>query len=128
RPGCRVEAGVRIGNFAELKGAVIRSGTKVNHHSYLGDVEIGSGVNIGAGTVTVNYDGIRKHKTVIEDDAFIGCNVNLIAPVRVGRSAYVAAGSTINQDVPADALAIARERQVNKEGWVARWRQRVRGE
>lgn len=128
RPGCRVASGVHIGNFAELKRAVIQPGTKVNHHSYLGDVEIGSGVNIGAGTVTVNYDGVRKHKTVIEDGAFIGCNVNLIAPVRVGRSAYVAAGSTINQDVPADALAIARERQVNKEGWVARWRQRVRGE
>lgn len=127
RPGCRVAAGVHIGNFAELKNAVVQSGAKINHHSYLGDVEIGAGVNIGAGTVTVNYDGARKHKTVIEDGAFIGCNSNLIAPVRVGRSAYIAAGSTVNQDVPAGALAIARERQVNKEGWVARWRERVRG-
>ena len=127
RPGCRIAAGVQIGNFAELKNARVATGTKINHHSYLGDADVGEGVNIGAGTVTVNYDGARKHPTVIEDGAFIGCNANLIAPVRVGRSAYIAAGSTINQDVPADALAIARERQVNKEGWAARWRQRVQG-
>ena len=127
RPGCRIAPGVHIGNFAELKNAEVGEGTKVNHHSYLGDARVGAGVNIGAGTVTVNYDGARKHPTVIEDGAFIGCNANLVAPVRVGRGAYVAAGSTINQDVPADALAIARERQVNKEGWAARWRQRVRG-
>jgi len=127
RPGCRIAPGVRIGNFAELKNAQVGEGAKVNHHSYLGDARVGAGVNIGAGTVTVNYDGHRKHATVIEDGAFIGCNANLVAPVRVGRGAYVAAGSTVTQDVPADALAIARERQVNKEGWAARWRQRVRG-
>ncbi|ADU50221.1 glucosamine-1-phosphate N-acetyltransferase; UDP-N-acetylglucosamine pyrophosphorylase [Thermaerobacter marianensis DSM 12885] len=127
RPGCRIAPGVHIGNFAELKNAQVGEGTKVNHHSYLGDAQVGAGVNIGAGTVTVNYDGHRKLPTVIEDGAFIGCNTNLVAPVRVGRGAYIAAGSTINQDVPADALAIARERQVNKEGWAARWRQRARG-
>lgn len=127
RPGCRIAPGVRIGNFAELKNAQVGEGAKVNHHSYLGDARVGAGVNIGAGTVTVNYDGHRKHATVIEDGAFIGCNANLVAPVRVGRGAYVAAGSTVTQDVPADALAIARERQVNKEGWAARWRQRGRG-
>ncbi|QIA26169.1 bifunctional UDP-N-acetylglucosamine diphosphorylase/glucosamine-1-phosphate N-acetyltransferase GlmU [Thermaerobacter sp. PB12/4term] len=127
RPGCRLAPGVHIGNFAELKNAEVGPGSKVNHHSYLGDAQVGAGVNIGAGTVTVNYDGFRKHRTIIEDEAFIGCNANLVAPVRVGQGAYVAAGSTINQDVPPGALAIARERQVNKEGWAARWRQRARG-
>lgn len=127
RPGCRVASDVRIGNFAELKNAVVATGAKINHHSYVGDAVVGAGVNIGAGTVTVNYDGFRKHQTILEDESFIGCNTNLIAPVQVGRGAYVAAGSTINRDVPAGALAIARERQVNKEGWAIRYRQRARG-
>jgi bifunctional UDP-N-acetylglucosamine pyrophosphorylase/glucosamine-1-phosphate N-acetyltransferase len=86
---------------------------------------MGSNVNIGAGTVTVNYDGHRKHRTVIGDNAFIGCNANLIAPVRIGKASYVAAGSTVTQDVPDGALGIARERQVNKEGWVAKRRQKL---
>lgn len=120
RPGTCIEPEVLVGNFAEVKNCVIGSGSKVHHHSYLGDSVIGRRVNIGAGTVTVNYDGISKHKTVIEDGAFIGCNANLIAPVKIGKGAYVAAGSTITSDVPGGSLGIARERQANKEGWVAK--------
>lgn len=114
RPGTEIGPKVKVGDFVELKNAKIGEGTKVPHLSYVGDAEIGSGVNIGCGTITVNYDGAVKHKTVVQDGAFVGCNTNLVAPVTVGRNAYVAAGSTINQDVPDDALAIARERQVNK--------------
>ena len=120
RPGTVLEDGARVGNFAELKNTQVGPGSKVPHHSYLGDTVIGRGVNIGAGTVTVNYDGQAKHPTRIEDGAFVGCNVNLVAPVTVGRSGYVAAGSTINRDVPPESLAIARSRQENKEGWVRR--------
>ncbi|MEW6523956.1 MAG: bifunctional UDP-N-acetylglucosamine diphosphorylase/glucosamine-1-phosphate N-acetyltransferase GlmU [Bacillota bacterium] len=120
RPGSDIRDGARIGNFTELKNALVDEGSKIPHHSYIGDTRIGKGVNIGAGTVTVNYDGRQKHSTSIEDGAFIGCNANLIAPVTVGAGAYVAAGSTINQDVPAQALAVARNRQVNKEGWAAK--------
>ncbi|HEX6988275.1 MAG TPA: bifunctional UDP-N-acetylglucosamine diphosphorylase/glucosamine-1-phosphate N-acetyltransferase GlmU, partial [Bacillota bacterium] len=120
RPGTVVEAGARVGNFAELKNTRVGPGSKVPHHSYLGDAVIGRDVNIGAGAVTVNYDGRSKHATRIDDGAFIGCNVNLIAPVNVGRGSYVAAGSTVNRDVPPEALAIARGRQENKEGWVRR--------
>ncbi|MBX6378702.1 MAG: bifunctional UDP-N-acetylglucosamine diphosphorylase/glucosamine-1-phosphate N-acetyltransferase GlmU, partial [Clostridia bacterium] len=120
RPGCHVEGGVQVGNFAEVKNSHIGRGSKVHHHSYIGDADIGAGVNIGAGVVTVNYDGRNKHRTQIEAGAFVGCNVNLVAPLRVGRRAYVAAGSTLTEDVPAGALAIARSRQVNKEGWTAR--------
>jgi bifunctional UDP-N-acetylglucosamine pyrophosphorylase/glucosamine-1-phosphate N-acetyltransferase len=117
RPGSEIGPHVKIGDFVELKNAKIGKGTKVPHLSYVGDAEIGEGVNIGCGTVTVNYDGATKHKTIVADGAFIGCNTNLVAPVKVGRDAYVAAGSTINQDVPDEALAIARERQVNKLGY-----------
>ncbi|HEX6989215.1 MAG TPA: bifunctional UDP-N-acetylglucosamine diphosphorylase/glucosamine-1-phosphate N-acetyltransferase GlmU [Bacillota bacterium] len=120
RPGTVVEAGARVGNFAELKNTRVGPGSKVPHHSYLGDAVIGRDVNIGAGAVTVNYDGRSKHPTRVDDGAFIGCNVNLIAPVNVGRDSYVAAGSTVNRDVPPEALAIARGRQENKEGWVRR--------
>jgi bifunctional UDP-N-acetylglucosamine pyrophosphorylase/glucosamine-1-phosphate N-acetyltransferase len=94
-------------------------GSKANHLSYLGDATIGDKVNVGAGTITCNYDGTHKHPTVIEDGAFIGSDTQLIAPVRVGKGAYVAAGSSITEDVPADSLAIARGKQVNKEGWVS---------
>lgn len=120
RPGTVVADGAKIGNFAELKNARVGKGSKVPHHSYVGDAEIGEGVNLGAGAVTVNYDGRRKHRTRIEDGVMIGCNVNLVAPVTVGRGAYVAAGSTITRDVPPGALAIARERQENKPDWVER--------
>jgi bifunctional UDP-N-acetylglucosamine pyrophosphorylase / glucosamine-1-phosphate N-acetyltransferase len=114
RPGSEIGPGVKIGDFVELKNAKIGEGSKIPHLSYVGDAEIGAGVNIGCGTITVNYDGAIKHKTVVQDGAFVGCNTNLVAPVQVGKNAYVAAGSTIHQDVPDDALAIARERQVNK--------------
>ncbi|WP_064202232.1 bifunctional UDP-N-acetylglucosamine diphosphorylase/glucosamine-1-phosphate N-acetyltransferase GlmU [Brevibacillus brevis] len=114
RPGSQIGSNAKIGDFVELKNAKIGDGTKVPHLSYVGDAEIGDGVNIGCGTITVNYDGAVKHKTTVKDGAFIGCNSNLVAPVTVGQNAYVAAGSTINQDVPDNALAIARERQVNK--------------
>lgn len=120
RPGTRLEPGARVGNFAELKNTRVGRGSRVPHHAYLGDAELGEDVNVGAGAVTVNYDGREKHRTRIEDGAMIGCNVNLVAPVTVGRRAYVAAGSTVTRDVPAEALAVARERQVNKPGWVRR--------
>ena len=120
RPNTRLSRGVLVGNFAEIKNSLVGQGAKIHHHSYIGDTDMGEHVNIGAGTVTVNYDGIQKHRTIIEDGAFIGCNANLIAPVKVGKGAYVAAGSTINLEVPEGSLAIAREYQVNKEGWAAR--------
>lgn len=115
-----LEERVSVGNFAEIKNSRVGSGTKIPHHSYLGDAIVGQGVNIGAGAITVNYDGINKNATVIGDHAFIGCNSNLIAPVRIEEGSYVAAGSTINKDVPAGALAIARSRQENKPGWAER--------
>ncbi|MCL4425320.1 MAG: bifunctional UDP-N-acetylglucosamine diphosphorylase/glucosamine-1-phosphate N-acetyltransferase GlmU [Firmicutes bacterium] len=125
RADCFLEKGVKVGNFAEIKNTLVRSGTKIPHHSYLGDSTIGSRVNVGAGTVIVNYDGQSKHHSEIGEGAFIGCNSNLISPVRIGDGSYVAAGSTITEDVPEGALAIARGRQVNKEGWVARSRHRA---
>jgi bifunctional UDP-N-acetylglucosamine pyrophosphorylase/glucosamine-1-phosphate N-acetyltransferase len=118
RPNTSIAQGVKVGNFAEIKNSQIGPNSKVPHHSYIGDTTIGANVNIGAGVVTVNYDGKKKNHTDIEDNAFVGCNANLVAPVRVGRGSYIAAGSTINRDVPAGSLAIARERQSNKEGWV----------
>ncbi|WP_077623897.1 bifunctional UDP-N-acetylglucosamine diphosphorylase/glucosamine-1-phosphate N-acetyltransferase GlmU [Sediminibacillus massiliensis] len=115
RPQANIGNEVKIGNFVEVKKATLDDQSKVSHLSYIGDAEVGKGVNIGCGTITVNYDGQNKHLTKIGDDAFIGCNSNLIAPVTVGKGAYVAAGSTINQDVPDEALSIARARQTNKE-------------
>ncbi|HXE90713.1 MAG TPA: bifunctional UDP-N-acetylglucosamine diphosphorylase/glucosamine-1-phosphate N-acetyltransferase GlmU [Terriglobales bacterium] len=120
RPGTDVGEGAHVGNFVETKKARLGRGAKANHLTYLGDAEIGAGVNVGAGTITCNYDGARKHVTVIEDRAFIGSDTTLVAPVRVGRGAYIGAGSSITEDVPAGALAIARGRQVNKPGWVRR--------
>lgn len=120
RPGSHLGRDVVVGNFAEVKNAVLGDGTKQHHHSYVGDAELGTGVNVGAGVVTVNYDGRRKERTVVGDGAFLGCNVNLIAPIRVGAGAYVAAGSTCDGPVPAGALGIARARLEVKEGWVAR--------
>jgi bifunctional UDP-N-acetylglucosamine pyrophosphorylase/glucosamine-1-phosphate N-acetyltransferase len=124
RPHSDVGEGAHIGNFTELKKTVIGKGSKANHLSYLGDTTIGEGVNVGAGTITCNYDGTSKHPTVIEDEVFIGSDSQLIAPVRVGKGAYVAAGSSITADVPPDALAISRGRQENKPGWVSTRRAR----
>jgi bifunctional UDP-N-acetylglucosamine pyrophosphorylase/glucosamine-1-phosphate N-acetyltransferase len=120
RPETAVAEGARIGNFVELKKTSLGPGSKVNHLSYLGDAEIGANVNVGAGTITCNYDGRMKSRTVVEDDAFIGSDTQLIAPVRVGKGAYVGAGSSITQDVPPGALGIGRGRQVNVEGWAER--------
>jgi bifunctional UDP-N-acetylglucosamine pyrophosphorylase / glucosamine-1-phosphate N-acetyltransferase len=118
RPGSEIGEGAHVGNFVETKKIKLGKGSKANHLTYLGDAEIGAGVNIGAGTITCNYDGVHKHKTVIDDDVFIGSDSTLVAPVRVGKSAYVGAASCITEDVPEGALAVARGRQVVKEGWV----------
>lgn len=117
RPNSVVGENVHLGNFVEVKNSNIDEGTKVSHLTYVGDSDVGKRVNFGCGTVTVNYDGKRKHRTVIGDDVFIGCNTNLVAPVKVGDGAYTAAGSTITEDIPADSLGIARARQVNKVDW-----------
>jgi bifunctional UDP-N-acetylglucosamine pyrophosphorylase / glucosamine-1-phosphate N-acetyltransferase len=118
RPDSVVGEDAHVGNFVELKKTALGRGSKANHLAYLGDATIGERVNVGAGTITCNYDGKKKQPTTIEDGAFIGSDSQLIAPVRVGRDAYVAAGSSITEDVPAGSLAIARGKQVNKEGWV----------
>ncbi|MGE7838977.1 bifunctional UDP-N-acetylglucosamine diphosphorylase/glucosamine-1-phosphate N-acetyltransferase GlmU [Viridibacillus arvi] len=120
RPDSVLGDHVKIGNFVEVKKTKIDNGSKVSHLSYLGDAEVGTEVNIGCGTITVNYDGKNKFKTVIEDNAFVGCNSNLVAPVTVGKGSFVAAGSTITKDIPADALAIARSRQENKDNYVTK--------
>ena len=118
RPGAHVGAAAKVGNFVELKKTTLGAGSKANHLSYLGDTTIGANVNVGAGTITCNYDGRQKSETVIEDGAFVGSDTTLVAPVRVGQNAYIGAGSTITDDVPAGALSIARSKQVNKPGWV----------
>jgi bifunctional UDP-N-acetylglucosamine pyrophosphorylase/glucosamine-1-phosphate N-acetyltransferase len=120
RPASHVKRDARVGNFVELKKTVLGDGSKANHLSYLGDATIGAGANIGAGTITCNYDGAHKHQTVIEDGVFVGSDTQLIAPVTVGAGAYIAAGSSITHDVPAGALGVARAKQMNIEGWVAR--------
>jgi bifunctional UDP-N-acetylglucosamine pyrophosphorylase / glucosamine-1-phosphate N-acetyltransferase len=117
RPASTIDDEVKIGNFVEIKKATFGKGSKASHLSYIGDANVGSDVNIGCGTITVNYDGKNKFLTTIEDGAFIGCNSNLIAPVTISKGAYVAAGSTITDDVPSEALSIARARQVNKENY-----------
>ncbi|HYX70077.1 MAG TPA: bifunctional UDP-N-acetylglucosamine diphosphorylase/glucosamine-1-phosphate N-acetyltransferase GlmU [Terriglobales bacterium] len=122
RPGSEIGEGAHVGNFVETKKARLGKGSKANHLTYLGDAEIGDGVNVGAGTITCNYDGAQKHKTLIEDGAFIGSDTTLVAPVKVGRGSYIGAGSSITDDVPPDSLAIARARQINKEGWAAKKR------
>ena len=119
RPNCRIGSDVKLGDFVEVKNSVIDDGTKVSHLTYIGDSDVGKRINFGCGTVTVNYDRAKKHRTVIGDDAFIGCNTNLIAPVTVGEGAYIAAGSTITDDIPSMALGIARARQSIKEDWAA---------
>jgi bifunctional UDP-N-acetylglucosamine pyrophosphorylase/glucosamine-1-phosphate N-acetyltransferase len=117
RPESDVGTGAKVGNFVELKKTKLGPGAKAPHLSYLGDAVVGRGVNVGAGTITCNYDGVQKHQTIVESGAFIGSDVQLVAPVRVGRGAYVAAGSCIVEDVPAYSLALARSRQVVKKGW-----------
>jgi bifunctional UDP-N-acetylglucosamine pyrophosphorylase/glucosamine-1-phosphate N-acetyltransferase len=120
RPDSDVGQGARVGNFVELKKTVLGAGSKANHLAYLGDAVIGERVNVAAGVITCNYDGVSKHQTTIEDGAFVGSDSQLVAPVTIGAGAYVAAGSTITQDVPAGSLAVARSLQTNKEGWAAR--------
>ena len=117
REGCRIADNVKIGNFVEIKKTIVDSGTKVPHFIYLGDCEVGKNTNIGCGTITCNYDGINKNKTLIGDNCFIGSNVNFVAPVKVGNNSKVAAGSTITEDIPEESLGIARQRQINKEGY-----------
>ena len=126
RPGSDIGERAHVGNFVETKKARLGTGSKANHLSYLGDAEIGEGVNVGAGTITCNYDGVNKHQTVIEDGVFIGSDSTLVAPVRLGKGAYVGAASCITEDVPADALALGRGRQVNKEGWAAERRAKMK--
>ncbi len=117
RPGSDIGPNVHIGNYVEVKNSSVAAGTKIAHHTYIGDSDIGENVNFGCGCVTANYDGVNKNRCVIGNDAFIGSNVNLIAPISVGDGAYVAAGSTITEDVPSGSLSIARDRQTNKLGW-----------
>lgn len=117
RPGTRLIGEVHIGNFVEIKKSVVGRGSKINHLSYVGDSEVGSGVNIGAGTITCNYDGVHKHRTIIEDDAFIGSDTQLVAPVKVGRGATIGAGSTITRDAPAERLTLSRSQQTTIDHW-----------
>ncbi len=120
RPGATLEEGVHIGNFVEVKEALIEAGAKANHLTYIGDARVGAGTNVGAGTITCNYDGTQKHRTDIGKNAFIGSNSALVAPVKIGDGAYVGSGSVITADVPAEALALGRGRQIVKEGWAQR--------
>lgn len=117
RPNSKIGNNIKVGDFVEVKNATIGNGTKISHLTYVGDADVGERVNFGCGTVTVNYDGVNKHRTTIEDDCFIGCNTNLVAPVTVKKFSYTAAGSTITDEVPEESLAIARARQVVKQGW-----------
>jgi bifunctional UDP-N-acetylglucosamine pyrophosphorylase/glucosamine-1-phosphate N-acetyltransferase len=125
RAGTHVKAGARVGNFVETKKAVIGEGSKVPHLSYIGDARVGSKTNIGAGTITCNYDGVNKYQTTIGKRVFIGSDSILIAPVKIGDGAYIAAGSTITKNVPAESLAVARSHQVNKKGWAAKKRREL---
>ncbi|MDI3472377.1 MAG: bifunctional UDP-N-acetylglucosamine pyrophosphorylase / glucosamine-phosphate N-acetyltransferase [Thermotogaceae bacterium] len=122
RPGTVLKENTRIGNFVEVKNSILESGVKANHLSYIGDSEVGENTNVGAGTITCNYDGYKKHRTRIGKNVFIGSNSALVAPLKVGDGAIVGAGSVITEDVPDDSLGIARSRQINKEGWARKWR------
>ena len=123
RPGTELKEHVKIGNFVETKKIVMGEGSKASHLTYLGDAAIGANVNIGCGTITCNYDGVKKHRTIIEDDVFVGSDVQFVAPVTIGRNSLIAAGTTVTKDVPPDSLAIARAPQLNKEGWVKKKRE-----
>ncbi|HVZ16821.1 MAG TPA: bifunctional UDP-N-acetylglucosamine diphosphorylase/glucosamine-1-phosphate N-acetyltransferase GlmU [Terriglobales bacterium] len=125
RPGSEIGPGAHVGNFVETKKVKLGKGSKANHLTYLGDAVIGEGVNIGAGTITCNYDGVNKHQTMIEDGVFVGSDSTLVAPVKLGKGAYVGAASCITDEVPADALAIGRGRQINKEGWAKAKREKI---
>jgi bifunctional UDP-N-acetylglucosamine pyrophosphorylase/glucosamine-1-phosphate N-acetyltransferase len=123
RPGASLGEGVRIGNFVEVKAATLEAGAKVNHLSYIGDAHVGANSNIGAGTITCNYDGFSKHKTEIGEGAFVGTNSSLVAPVKIGNGAYIGSGSVITKDVPDDAMAVERSPQNNREGGAKRYRE-----
>jgi bifunctional UDP-N-acetylglucosamine pyrophosphorylase/glucosamine-1-phosphate N-acetyltransferase len=117
RPGAELATNVRVGNFVEIKKSKVREGSKVNHLTYIGDSDIGEDVNVGAGTITCNYDGANKHRTTIGDGAFIGSGVNLVAPVEIGKGATIGAGSTISKNAPADQLTLERSKQLTVKGW-----------
>ncbi len=119
RPHCTVGEGSKIGAFVQLKNCTLGKGTKMAHLTYVGDTDVGDGCNFGCGTITCNYDGFHKYRSTIGSGVFVGCNTNLVSPVRVGDGAYIAAGTTVTGDVPDGALAIGRSRQSNKEGWAA---------
>lgn len=120
RPGSKIGKKCKVGDFVEVKNATFGDGTKSAHLTYIGDADVGSGVNLGCGVVFVNYDGTNKYRSQVGDDVFIGCNTNLVSPVNVGDGAYIAAGSTVTKDIPADALCVARERETIKEGWASK--------
>ncbi|QQR90388.1 MAG: hypothetical protein IPJ88_01170 [Myxococcales bacterium] len=126
RPQSELGPEARIGNFVEMKKSILGRASKANHLSYIGDCTVGEGVNIGAGTICCNYDGFSKHQTIIEDGAFIGSDSQLIAPITIGKDAYVGTGTTVTMDVPQDALAIGRAKQQNKEGYAKRLRAHLR--
>jgi bifunctional UDP-N-acetylglucosamine pyrophosphorylase / glucosamine-1-phosphate N-acetyltransferase len=128
RPGCEICEEAHVGNFVEMKKTRLGKGSKANHLTYLGDTEVGERVNVGAGTITCNYDGVSKHKTIIEDGVFVGSDSILVAPVRIGKDAYVAAATCVTEDVPADSLAIGRARQIVKEGWAKEKRERAKAQ
>jgi bifunctional UDP-N-acetylglucosamine pyrophosphorylase/glucosamine-1-phosphate N-acetyltransferase len=117
RPGAKLADGTHVGNFVEIKNTTLGKGSKANHLAYVGDADVGERVNIGAGTITCNYDGVNKHRTVIEDDAFIGSDTQLVAPVRVGKGATLGAGTTLTRDAPAGQLTVSRAKQTTIEGW-----------
>jgi len=126
RPNSHIGAGCKIGNFVEVKNSTIGEKTSVAHLTYVGDADVGSKVNMGCGTVFVNYDGFKKHRTTVGDNVFLGCQTALVAPVKVGDDVYTGAGSVITEDIPDGALAMARCRQQNKEGWVEKYREKKR--
>jgi bifunctional UDP-N-acetylglucosamine pyrophosphorylase/glucosamine-1-phosphate N-acetyltransferase len=128
RPGCEICEEAHIGNFVEMKKTRLGKGSKANHLTYLGDSEVGERVNVGAGTITCNYDGVSKHKTIIEDGVFVGSDSILVAPVRIGKGAYIAAATTVTEDVPPDSLALGRARQIIKEGWAREKRERAKAQ
>ena len=118
RPNCHIGDKVKVGDFVEVKNSNIGNGTKIPHLAYIGDTDAGEKINFGCGSIMVNYDGKKKHRTVVEDGVFVGCNANLVAPVTVKKGSYIAAGSTITKDVPEEVLAVARARQTVIEGWI----------